>query len=622
MKQIYKHFQKLDFISRNFSFEHNGSTIYKTYQGAFFSLVTFLSAFIIAFMFGREIYQRKLPNVNTSLETIEDSTLYLNRFPLIFALYNNQGNMIDDIFDYFDIQVDCIVYNESEGPFLTTNYSLILKNDDTRFLEFEDITEEYFNLNKNNSLYIFNFTEYDALRNIMGAQNSNSFRIQFKLCDLTDLKRNCKADIDFINSIPFVMVRHIDFNIDSLSYENPIKPYLKAIFYSVSKKAQKMIYYYFVNSYYESDNGWIFEDKATSHFYTKTDSDYDLNNNESNSNVRNFLTIIFSGDKLQNRVIRNYLKVQELFAKVGGIANAVFIIVKILTFHYLRFTYLSFIRRNSFVDKADEDKISLSQNKILNNYKCQDRNINQVSYENCENKHLDSQNNDVYINNKSNSYIDIPENINNNNINNNNSYAISNLVEYANKEFNRRNLFNDRVNQRNLNSKILTFSENTNNPIEKTINNTRILNNIANTSNISFIQKSNLKKFVLNSIDNNSNHIKKEKHLINNNILPKTSQNKDIQSNSQINNEDIVYKNISSKHRIHCLIKSKLVIETEEKELSYFKYILSYICFCCYDKGLKKIYNNEFQRVKDLLDIRLFKQFLIKSYYEKFKFKY
>jgi hypothetical protein len=80
--------EKIDIVSPEFKFERNGSSRFKTLQGSFFSLLIIVSAIILAFQFGQDIYQRKLPSISTSKEFINNSEIYLQDFPLIIAFTN------------------------------------------------------------------------------------------------------------------------------------------------------------------------------------------------------------------------------------------------------------------------------------------------------------------------------------------------------------------------------------------------------------------------------------------------------------------------------------------------------------------------------------------------------
>ena len=58
--------------------------------------------------------------------------------------------------------------------------------------------------------------------------------------------------------------------------------------------------------------------------------------------------LILSSFNVRTIVRRSYLKIQELFARVGGIANALLIMMNFLTYHFLRFDFLIFIDKSTF----------------------------------------------------------------------------------------------------------------------------------------------------------------------------------------------------------------------------------------------------------------------------------
>ncbi len=63
---------------------------------------------------------------------------------------------------------------------------------------------------------------------------------------------------------------------------------------------------------------------------------------------------------LVDKITRSYIKIQDLFAKIGGMINALIIITKLLTFHYIRFNYLI-----NLIDLTKaEDSIKENSNKI------------------------------------------------------------------------------------------------------------------------------------------------------------------------------------------------------------------------------------------------------------------
>eukprot|EP00340_Litonotus_pictus_P009956 CAMPEP_0170531486 /NCGR_PEP_ID=MMETSP0209-20121228/62279_1 /TAXON_ID=665100 ORGANISM="Litonotus pictus, Strain P1" /NCGR_SAMPLE_ID=MMETSP0209 /ASSEMBLY_ACC=CAM_ASM_000301 /LENGTH=269 /DNA_ID=CAMNT_0010826179 /DNA_START=114 /DNA_END=920 /DNA_ORIENTATION=- len=77
----------------------------------------------------------------------------------------------------------------------------------------------------------------------------------------------------------------------------------------------------------------------------------------------NILDLIIDAPTLRTKTLRNYLKVQELFARVGGLANAFMITVKILTYHFMKFKFYFFVHENSFaVAQGSSSKQSSCKN--------------------------------------------------------------------------------------------------------------------------------------------------------------------------------------------------------------------------------------------------------------------
>ncbi len=65
-----KYYKKLDILGQDISFEENESTKFKTCQGATLTLIVITVCSVIGFLFGREIYERKIAVVSLSKEMI------------------------------------------------------------------------------------------------------------------------------------------------------------------------------------------------------------------------------------------------------------------------------------------------------------------------------------------------------------------------------------------------------------------------------------------------------------------------------------------------------------------------------------------------------------------------
>ena len=84
--------------------------------------------------------------------------------------------------------------------------------------------------------------------------------------------------------------------------------------------------------------------------------------------------INFDSPNLVDDISRSYMKIQDLLAKVGGMINALIIIMKIMTYNYIRFLYLTklVILSKKDASEADSnlikiDKIQIKDSKFIPN---------------------------------------------------------------------------------------------------------------------------------------------------------------------------------------------------------------------------------------------------------------
>ncbi len=55
----------INFIGSDITFTNNSSSRHKTIQGALISLIILVTSVILGTLFGKEIYERKIPNTST-----------------------------------------------------------------------------------------------------------------------------------------------------------------------------------------------------------------------------------------------------------------------------------------------------------------------------------------------------------------------------------------------------------------------------------------------------------------------------------------------------------------------------------------------------------------------------
>jgi hypothetical protein len=381
-------FKKLDFIGPRFSFESNSSYQHQTISGSIFSLLTFLAAFIIAIMFGREVYERKIPFSNVSNEFTDNSEILLKNFPIYFSVSGVDGSEVP-LSDYIDPMIEYTVIDQNSKSYYTNQIPLTVCD----WNNYKNYTNMLQNLRANDSrtYYCIGFNDTLGFKNDLGSADSSHIRVNFISCGVL-FPRKCADELKIRNLI--VLTSIIDSYVDVTDYKEPVKYYERRIAQPILYGMMKFIYISVTNDIFIGDNGWMLEDMQTLEY-----KKISLINNDmtivKDGQPMNFFTAIFDSPKLRVKSTRSYMKVQELFAKVGGIANAFIIIITFLTQDYLRFKYLVFISSstidnnssickpdNSNLPKRDSNKqpqsdlVKLNDNSSILNINAADKKLN------------------------------------------------------------------------------------------------------------------------------------------------------------------------------------------------------------------------------------------------------
>jgi hypothetical protein len=122
-----------------------------------------------------------------------------------------------------------------------------------------------------------------------------------------------------------------------------------------------------------SDVGWILEDYNNKNFVKLRDIQEET---LVSSSRKEFFKLILEVMKTREKTVRYYMKVQELFAKIGGLINAMLIIVNILIYDYIKFKYRQFY---SQILIKNIDDIMKSNSK---NFDTNINNVNNINYVN------------------------------------------------------------------------------------------------------------------------------------------------------------------------------------------------------------------------------------------------
>lgn len=333
--------KKLDFISEKVFLEIDGYNKIKTAFGAFLSISITVTSIVLMFLFGRDVYERKIPNLAAAEKYYESSKIYFQKNQIILTMYDYFGYTIVDPLKYIDIVIQDQLYKNAE-----IQYDRPLEGSSAEYCDDDLLSDWYEKLphdrvsyyTKKEKTYICIKTPDDHYFE-NDPSSENVFRgtnIYLSYCDST--KRSCPEDTKEVIDNSWIFTNYIFAYIDGMNYEKPINHILMGKAEKVNSDKIKTIKMIFSNNEFISDNGWIIEDKVLQKYSLLQDFKVEEGNRSAN-NKDMFLTYLFSSPRFGKYIYRSYMKIQDLFAKIGGIINALIILSYFLTHQYTIFEY-------------------------------------------------------------------------------------------------------------------------------------------------------------------------------------------------------------------------------------------------------------------------------------------
>jgi len=568
------YFSEIDYLGREFKFEHSNNIRHKTPYGAFFSLITFSAAFVFAILFGQEVYQRKNPNISSGTERVEDTYLYLEDFPMFFTFRDSFADEYN-FTETFDMYITWTHFPSSENPgslpSVYLNNSLVpceeVFDRYKKTPEIDNFIEKYAK-NTSATEYCLNFTENMYVRREIATDSSVFLGVYFSFCD-PKTRDTCKYDKErFYKTGAAIGISFLDSYTDPINYSNPVVPYYNMHIQLISEGLKVILFFDMIEDTLISDDGWMTEDfREISYFTYKYKTDINMIDVKEGTDNR-VLDFVLSFPRLRTKTVRNYLKVQELLARVGGLANAFMISIKILTYHFMKYKYYFFIHENSFAI-VEEDFKSKIPNRLKDNI------------QNLEGLNTKKQNNNSIM---------------------------PRLLE-ANKPDDRiKNSEDEKSISKNINlSEMHPFKK----PSFDVI---RDKNN----------KKSNINNYIKPGTVNNNKDLPRDKDIdkdkevdVNKEDDKDSSKKIEDPKKESLNTPEprkLISKSVSIKKERKDLIIGSQANYLEPSEISYWNYLKARIFTCLANDELQQKYENEVKRITQLLDIKSLYQFLVEGY--------
>lgn len=344
------YFKKGDYIGLRPQLTIKDKHLFQTKIGGLLSIIIILGTLSAAFYFGREIWEKSNPLVNSA--TVVDPSpkeLVLDKlkWDFFFGLqYNNSLYIDDEIY-----QVKTSMYTYTNNTFHSQDYNTEPCKSDS----FYSSTYEYF------KTYVFKGARCISksqnfpiqLNKLWGQEGFNYFDISLKPCvNNTSSNIICKPQkvIDEYLRNGVFSIYTLNYYISTKDFDNPFVGAIFNDFYPVSKSTYTHAIVFFTHSDMDSDIGWLFieSDIKSAFSLDRAKLNFYINNQDDGK----FFKFQYQLSNLKITTTRKYLKIQELCAQIGGISKFFLIIGMILNYIPSEFNYKEYLV-NEFFDDID-----------------------------------------------------------------------------------------------------------------------------------------------------------------------------------------------------------------------------------------------------------------------------
>jgi hypothetical protein len=362
---FFKLIKNFDRFALPISLTHKGREEYKSSLGGLLSIIAYLIILINAWLLGMDIYKKENPIVIVSEENVTPMNISLvpDDFFLAFYFSDENNNIFEDetimslravFFSNYIFENGSQAYNEYEVELVSCDKIYV----------------------KENSLVEYSFlTKLKCIKErsiLLGGSWSEPYIYGLNLkvfyCKNDTISSNCKPmeQIEEIIRTQYINIYYQSLQVNAKNYNNPFKKVSALSYFLLETSFHKQLNFYFQKTNILSDSGIIFPDFIQTHSqigFLNVDIDVSL----SKDSQIILIEIYFSHNiKYYNR---SYIKIQTIFANLGGIINILFLLGKLTIISLMRKKYklklinTFFQTENLKLEKVNNDTTQFSKEK-------------------------------------------------------------------------------------------------------------------------------------------------------------------------------------------------------------------------------------------------------------------
>ena len=358
-----KFIKSLDMLGKEYQLKIEGDS-FKTTFGGFFSILIYMATLVLTWYFGKDLYEKQNPKYITSNNYLEEHPVIgidPSNFTFALSLSSNQdGKFIYDS--------RAFVYKAYYNRFrldVKTNTRMIHEVHDISVEPCSNIVKEPF------------YTKGEFMNHYCpkfnGSYGGSALQewyfvphLRIDRCSPEIEKANnitCYTDEELINMYGRVLnvrVKYQNYYVNPTQFENPlIKSFDEIIYYvqTVESAYRANIYYSYARIL--TDSGLVFDDESHNHFFQFNEIDFQGIGKPNPEDVFLF-NCGFKLTTLENYYYREYIKIPDILANVGGFMSIVMEIIQFVFSNYVDNEYNIFLYEKLFrleIEKQDNESI-------------------------------------------------------------------------------------------------------------------------------------------------------------------------------------------------------------------------------------------------------------------------
>jgi len=340
----------IDIFGKEINLQIKSYQVYKTPVGGVLTLFIGVVTLVAIWFFGKDIIYKEQPSYLTKkLSLPKWPFIRLNNKDFFFGIRveDNYGNFLTNP-KYFEVLF--------EYDFLTLNMSTKQMEKSIETIRTPGVPCNTSNVDNEtlvketlDTFMCFNFDSKNITLGGDWSSDSIGYMTYFiqKCNKETEKTHNitCATDEEYVKDndygdLFYAGLKYSNYIVDPSSLDKALTKNFIYTYQSISRKIRKQNRVFYTTSALETDKGWLFNETIYEKYTTVEKNSIDFMNVGPDNYI--FESPVYITN-LQNYNVRNYLKIQDVAANVGGIMSIAFFIFKFVYGFYVDNNYLKYL---------------------------------------------------------------------------------------------------------------------------------------------------------------------------------------------------------------------------------------------------------------------------------------